>query len=71
LDKNGGRGWCSLDEIGPISQLTKLTLYGLENVPASSLAEMAMITSKEHLDYLELNWSSSGFMGLRDEINKQ
>ena len=32
---------------------------------------MAMISSKEHLDYLELHWSSTGFMGLRDETNKQ
>jgi len=46
-------------------------LHGLENVPASSLAEMARIGSKEHLDYLELHWSSSGLMGLRDEIDKQ
>jgi len=30
-----------------------------------------MISSKEHLDYLELHWSSTGFMGLRDETNKQ
>ena len=66
----GGTGWCSLEEIGPFSRLSKLTLHGLENVPASSSAEMAMISSKEHIDYLELNWSSSRFMGLRDEINK-
>ena len=32
---------------------------------------MAMISSKEHLDYLELYWSSTGFMELRDEINTQ
>ncbi|CAD6256397.1 unnamed protein product [Miscanthus lutarioriparius] len=33
--------------------------------------KMAMISSKEHLDYLELHWSSTGFMGLRDETNKK
>jgi len=32
---------------------------------------MAKISSKEHLEYLELHWSSTGFMGLRDETNKQ
>ncbi|XP_039778037.1 putative disease resistance protein At3g14460 isoform X2 [Panicum virgatum] len=66
-----GSSWCSLGEIGPLSQLRKLTLHGLQNVPASSLAEMARISSKERLDYLELHWSSSGWMELRDEIEKQ
>jgi len=51
-------------------QLRKLILHGLENVPVGSSAGMSMISRKEHLDYLELNWSSSGSMGLREEINK-
>jgi hypothetical protein len=71
LDNNRDRVWCSLEEIGPLPKLRKLTLHCLENVPASSSAEIAMISSKEHLDYLELHWSSSRFMGLRDEINRQ
>ena len=69
MDMDGG--WCSLEEIGPLSQLRKLALHGLENVPASSFAEMARINSKEHLNYLELLWSSRGWMGLSDEMEKQ
>ncbi|XP_066358465.1 putative disease resistance RPP13-like protein 1 [Miscanthus floridulus] len=67
---DGDGCWCSLEEIGPMFQLRKLILHGLENVPVGSSAGMSMISRKEHLDYLELNWSSSGSMGLREEINK-
>ncbi|WVZ48876.1 hypothetical protein U9M48_000271 [Paspalum notatum var. saurae] len=68
-DKDGD--WCSLEDIGPLTQLRNLTLYGLENVVASSLAEMKMISTKEHLGYLELHWSNSRWITLRDEIGKQ
>jgi len=72
MDMDGHRAWCSLEDIGPLNQLRQFTLHGLENVAATSLAEMAMvISSKEHLDYLELNWSSSGCVGSRDEMEKQ
>jgi hypothetical protein len=71
MDMDGDGSWCSLEEIGPLSHLRKLTLHNLENVAASSFAEMTAISSKEKLDYLELNWSSSACMGVRDEIDKQ
>ncbi|CAL4992556.1 unnamed protein product [Urochloa decumbens] len=57
MDKDGA--WCSLEEIGPLSQLRHLTIFGLDNVAPSSLAEKARISRKKHLTYLELNWSSS------------
>jgi len=55
LDMDGDGCWCSLEEIGPMFQLRKLILHGLQNVPVGSTAGMSMISRKEHLDYLELN----------------
>ncbi|KAJ1256755.1 hypothetical protein BS78_K312400 [Paspalum vaginatum] len=72
VEMGGDGSWCSLEEIGPLSHLRKLSLYGLDRVPTSSLAEMAtIISSKDHLDYLELHWSSSRCMGWREEMEKQ
>jgi Leucine-rich repeat (LRR) protein len=51
--------WCSLQELAPLSQLRQLTLHGLEKVPASRMAEKALISSKGHLRYLHLNYSSA------------
>ncbi|XP_066340443.1 putative disease resistance RPP13-like protein 1 isoform X1 [Miscanthus floridulus] len=60
MDMDASNSWCSLQELAPLSQLRKLTLYGLEKVQDSRMAEKAMISSKRHLGYLELNYSASG-----------
>lgn len=74
VDMNGDGSWCSLEEIGPLSKLRKLTLYGLEKLSASSAvasAEKAKISSKSHLWYSELHCSNVRFMSLMDDIEKQ
>ncbi|XP_066342294.1 putative disease resistance RPP13-like protein 1 [Miscanthus floridulus] len=60
VDMDASNSWCSLQELEPLSQLRKLTLYGLEKVHDSWMVEKAMISSKRHLGYLELNYSASG-----------
>ncbi|CAD6255577.1 unnamed protein product [Miscanthus lutarioriparius] len=60
VDMDASNSWCSLQELEPLSQLRDLTLYGLEKVQDSRMAEKAMISSKRHLQYLELNYSASG-----------
>ncbi|KAM0923312.1 hypothetical protein ACQ4PT_005618 [Festuca glaucescens] len=55
--------WCSLEELGPLYQLTKIRLGGLENVTVPSSAAKATLAGKVHLTTLGLSWHSR----LRDD----
>ncbi|KAL6653862.1 hypothetical protein ACP70R_008786 [Stipagrostis hirtigluma subsp. patula] len=46
--------WCSLQELGPLSQLRELAISGLSAVPSSSMAAEAKIRDKVQLRLLEL-----------------
>ncbi|XP_062183251.1 putative disease resistance protein RGA3 isoform X2 [Phragmites australis] len=50
--------WCSLQELGPLSELEVLSIDVLENVPASSFATKAMLGEKVRLDSLHLRCTS-------------
>ncbi|KAL6908016.1 hypothetical protein ACP4OV_002186 [Aristida adscensionis] len=56
VDKSGN--WCSLSELEHLSHLRHLELVGLANVSGSTMAEKAMISTKGHLSYLELDYSA-------------
>jgi hypothetical protein len=46
VDMDANSSWCNLQELAPLSHLRELTLYGLEKVQDSRMAEMAMISKK-------------------------
>ncbi|KAM0866898.1 hypothetical protein ACQ4PT_042338 [Festuca glaucescens] len=48
--------WCSLEELGPLYQLTQIGLQGLENITAPSSAAKAKLGHKVHLNILYLSW---------------
>ncbi|KAF8762253.1 hypothetical protein HU200_009640 [Digitaria exilis] len=60
--------WCSLEELGPLSQLIELHIKGLENVPSSSFASKAKLSEKVRLSYLRLSCTSRH--GYDDELVK-
>nr|QDW65439.1 CC-NB-LRR 4DS-1 [Aegilops tauschii subsp. strangulata]QDW65446.1 CC-NB-LRR 4DS-1 [Aegilops tauschii subsp. strangulata]QDX01861.1 NB-LRR protein [Aegilops tauschii]QDX01862.1 NB-LRR protein [Aegilops tauschii]QDX01863.1 NB-LRR protein [Aegilops tauschii] len=46
--------WCSLEELGSLSQLNELSLQSLENVSSALLAEKARVNAKKQLTVLAL-----------------
>ncbi|TVU45628.1 hypothetical protein EJB05_05119 [Eragrostis curvula] len=59
-------GWCSLEELGPLSKLKVLSITYLEKASSGFLAARAMLSSKHHLKQLFLNFSSR--LGVNCEV---
>ncbi|XP_047080862.1 putative disease resistance protein RGA1 [Lolium rigidum] len=50
--------WCSLEELGPLYQLTQIELQGLGNITVPSSAAKAKLGEKVHLTTICLRWHS-------------
>ncbi|RCV41416.1 hypothetical protein SETIT_9G134300v2, partial [Setaria italica] len=51
-------GWCSLEELRPLSKLQRLKISCLEKAPSGSMAAKANLSSKHHLKWLYLEFTS-------------
>lgn len=61
--------WCSLQELGPLSHLSVLSIIDIKNVSSPSYATQARLAEKEGLIYLGLNCTSK--VGYAGELVKE